>query len=286
MTIWVSRIFDPALNLAIESSLFAKLGPTERQLFLYVNNPCVVIGRNQNPWHEVNLARARSTGTAVIRRRSGGGTVVHDRGNVNFCVQLPRAEFSRDRHLHMLTDRLPKLSVNSRNDIINSTGEKVSGSSYKIERQKCYHHATMLLNSNLPELRKLLSREGMHDRFKNMRGTESIPSPVANAGLSQREFYEACTDGFQQLYGRHEIIEISDVSAEVEEDAKRLQGWSWTFGETPKFEHIIDEYDFVVAKGRILNGPEGTIGRVYRRPLSGVPSEVLDVIDPQGECKA
>lgn len=283
MTIWISRIFDPAVNLAIESSLFSKLGPANRQLFLYVNNPCVVIGRNQNPWFEVNLARARSTGTKVIRRRSGGGTVVHDRGNVNFCVQFPRSEFSRDKHLYMLTDKLRDLSVNERNDIVNSRGEKVSGSSYRIDREKCYHHATMLLNSDLSDLRKLLSREGRKDQFRKMRGTESIPSPVANANVSEKEFYEACINGFQELYGHHEIREISDVPPEIEQDAQTLSSWSWTFGETPRFEHIIDNYDFLVDKGRIMDGPEGTVGSQYRRPLEGIPSGVLDIIDPQSK---
>ena len=57
--------------------LFRFKNPKEPLLLLYKDEPCVVIGRNQNPWKEVNLPALREMEIPWIRRRSGGGTVYH-----------------------------------------------------------------------------------------------------------------------------------------------------------------------------------------------------------------
>ncbi len=59
--------------------LFRHKDPEQPLLLLYRDSPCVVIGRNQNPWKEVNLRASRKTGIPFIRRHSGGGTVYHVR---------------------------------------------------------------------------------------------------------------------------------------------------------------------------------------------------------------
>lgn len=48
-------------------------------LLIYRDEPCVVIGRNQNPWKEINFPALKKVGIPFIRRRSGGGTVYHVR---------------------------------------------------------------------------------------------------------------------------------------------------------------------------------------------------------------
>ena len=59
-------------------------------LLLYRDDPCVVIGRNQNPWKEVNIRAARQAGIPFIRRHSGGGTVYHVRLVPSGPVLVPR----------------------------------------------------------------------------------------------------------------------------------------------------------------------------------------------------
>src|ERR1700761_6770012 len=56
---------DPYFNLSIEHYLFQNCPAGTRVLFFYVNRPCVVIGRNQNPWVEVNLALLRSKSGSI-----------------------------------------------------------------------------------------------------------------------------------------------------------------------------------------------------------------------------
>lgn len=78
-TIYVSESTNPYFNLSLEDWLFRNKPHSEPLLLLYRDTPCVVIGRNQNPWKEVNLPSVRAAGVPFIRRRSGGGTVYHVR---------------------------------------------------------------------------------------------------------------------------------------------------------------------------------------------------------------
>src|SRR4051812_16437175 len=58
--VYVSRVTDPYLNLAFEDHIFRNFDPAStRVLLLYVNRPCIVIGRNQNPWLEANIPLLR-----------------------------------------------------------------------------------------------------------------------------------------------------------------------------------------------------------------------------------
>jgi lipoate-protein ligase A len=132
----------------------------------------VVIGRNQNPWIEVNLGvlRNEELDVKLVRRRSGGGTVFHDEGNVNYSVICPTSAFNRDKHAEMVVRALKSLGaekarVNERHDIVMDKEDKegilkpfkVSGSAYKLTRLRSLHHGTCLLSSpNLQSISKYL----------------------------------------------------------------------------------------------------------------------------------
>ena len=253
--IHVSRSPDPFLNLSVENYLLRSSPPHSTILFLYVNSPCVVIGRNQNPWLEVDLSLIKRPRTGefrgeggrplkmppknvkLVRRRSGGGAVFHDEGNVNYCVICPTANFTRDKHAEMVTsairERNLRARVNERHDIVLDQGElleetdrpdtddmhrtmfhpnsrenkplKVSGSAYKMIRQRCLHHGTCLLAS--PNLH-LISRylRSPSQPFLKARGVESIRSPISNVDTrssspsSNRQFEISVIKAFQKLY--------------------------------------------------------------------------------------
>ena len=138
---YFSASHDPYLNLSIEQYMLQKSSSESTILFLYVNRPSIIIGRNQNPWLEVNLALLKesserpeteppSLGTVdLVRRRSGGGTVFHDEGNFNWTVICPSAIFTRDKHAEMVVRALrscgiERARVNERHDIVLDQGER------------------------------------------------------------------------------------------------------------------------------------------------------------------
>jgi lipoate-protein ligase A len=60
---YTSTSNDPYLNLSIEHHLLQTSPADAAILFLYTNRPSIIIGRNQNPWLEVNLALLNAAAT-------------------------------------------------------------------------------------------------------------------------------------------------------------------------------------------------------------------------------
>jgi lipoate-protein ligase A len=79
---------DPAANLALDEALL-RAEPSGPVLWLWRNPPCVVVGRGQKVHREVREDACARDGIPVLRRASGGGTVFHDRGNLNISLVLP-----------------------------------------------------------------------------------------------------------------------------------------------------------------------------------------------------
>ena len=260
---YISTSHDPYVNLSIEHYLLQKSAPESAVLFLYVNRPSIIIGRNQNPWLEVNLALlnaarngqpdTESHGLGVVdlvRRRSGGGTVFHDEGNVNWTVICPSAKFTRDKHAEMVVRALrscgvDRARVNERHDVVLDQGErkgsmdpgdthstpyqltdpgarrplKVSGSAYKLTKGRALHHGTCLLTS--PNLHAI--PHYLHSPAKGYitaRGVESVSSPVGNINLSKERFIDATSTHFDQMYtsdGRTKSVEVGEDWLEVED---------------------------------------------------------------------
>ncbi len=57
---------------------------SEPCLLLYIQKPCVIIGRNQNAYEEINFDDLRHNDIVLTRRTSGGGAVYDDLGNMSF----------------------------------------------------------------------------------------------------------------------------------------------------------------------------------------------------------
>lgn len=74
---YISTINDAYTNLAIEEWLLRETKPDRYILYLWRNKPCVVVGRNQNPFQECNLRFMEENNIPLVRRRSGGGAVYH-----------------------------------------------------------------------------------------------------------------------------------------------------------------------------------------------------------------
>ncbi|KAJ8060064.1 hypothetical protein OCU04_011674 [Sclerotinia nivalis] len=237
--IYISRTNDPFINLSIEHYLLQNTPADSTVLFLYTNERSIVIGRNQNPWNEVNLSLLKKStigNISLVRRRSGGGTVFHDTGNVNYCVICPTSHFDRDKHAEMVVRALHKLGVeqamvNARHDIVlkpRKSGDggfrifKVSGSAYKLTKERALHHGTCLLTSpNIGSIFKLLRSPAM--RFLTARGVESVSSSVANVNVKNKAFENAVVKEFGEMYGLYEPIILREDVKVIPEIAKGLE---------------------------------------------------------------
>lgn len=226
--VFVSKLSNPYTNLAIEDYIYNQMplaveGNANRLMF-YVNSPCVVIGKNQNPWNEVNLPLLNNLRIPLVRRRSGGGTVVHDLGNVNYSFMTTKDNFDRHtfanlvaRAVNGIADPEKRIMVTERGDIVTEKDNlKVSGSAYKLSKGKSYHHGTMLLNLNLEVLRQLLRRDvAKVGVVKSQAAIASVRSPVTNLNIPNEEFIEAVTNEFKESYGTVREREETDLSQDL-----------------------------------------------------------------------
>lgn len=272
----VSRHHDPFINLALEDYIYQNMPQTLKRLVFYVNLPCVVIGKNQNPWKEVNMPALTRLGVTLVRRNSGGGTVVHDQGNVNFLFMTSKQEFDRMFFAELVANAMNRLhagvKVNDRGDIVTEADNlKISGSAYKISKGRSYHHGTMLLNANLDVLRGVLARDPSLGVIETQ-SIDLVKSPVTNTHVDLEQFIDEViieferhfgseakvSDELQQAIEQNDMMGLGDfydahskdcevvtltkaieIPEEVLDIAKKLRDDQWRFGHTPKFTHTL-----------------------------------------------
>lgn len=259
--IYQSLSTDPYVNLSIEHYLLQNAPDDSSILFLYINQPCVVIGRNQNPWLETDLhalyndrrpGAGNNEAALYVRRRSGGGAVFHDEGNLNYSVISPRTSFTRNKHAEMMVRALHRVgavntSVNERHDIVMTPAEeshwdinepptrKVSGSAFKLTRHRALHHGTCLLDSpNIHDLGRFL-RSPARGSIQ-AKGVESVRSPVGNISSALAESFfstqgvmDSVVEEFAQLYGVHPDAVLRAQRAHAIEP-EIFAGDSWVAG--------------------------------------------------------
>lgn len=149
---------------------------------LWQNEPCVVVGKNQNVLNEINEDFVRKNNIKVARRISGGGAVYHDLGNLNFTFIINDTENRLRNYKKFLTpiiDALITLGVKAemseRNDLT-INGLKFSGNAQYKHRNRLLHHGTILFSSDLNSVRSALKTENTI----NGKWVKSIPSPITN----------------------------------------------------------------------------------------------------------
>jgi lipoate-protein ligase A len=114
----------------------------------------VIVGRGQRIEDEADLAASRELGVPILQRASGGGTVYHHPGNLNFSLYLPlvgiwtSVQRSQDRITGLLAAELRReleVEVEARDGAVFARGVKVSGSA-QLRRRALLHHGTLLLS--------------------------------------------------------------------------------------------------------------------------------------------
>lgn len=170
-----SRVAESNLNL--EQQLLSGL---EEVVLLYVNDRAVVVGRNQTIEAEVDCAYCQEHNIAVVRRQSGGGTVYHDKGNLNYAIICNSSDRPLDRdYTEPIVWALNRLGIaattGSRGEI--TVGDaKISGSSSMIRRGRVLFHGTLLFDSDLEALDAALRG----NTTLQHKGVKSVHSKVCN----------------------------------------------------------------------------------------------------------
>ncbi len=179
MLIVQSKSTDVYRNLAVEEWLLEN-APHLPVLLLYINSPCVVIGKNQNPWRECRLSLMEKDKVPLARRISGGGAVYHDEGNLNVSVIVPRTQYREEKQYELIFETLETFGIQAsklRKNSLAVNGKKFSGQAFCFRSDRVLHHGTLLVNSDLQRLGRYLGSEITGIETK---AVASIPAEVMN----------------------------------------------------------------------------------------------------------
>ncbi|MFN0059337.1 MAG: lipoate--protein ligase [Planctomycetota bacterium] len=235
---------DPYLNLALEEFCVRNLPAAGKYVLFYVNEPSIIIGKNQNTIEEINADYVAAHGVHVVRRISGGGAVYHDHGNLNFSFIEPYrsgsvlkfAEFTAPV-VRVLRELGVPAELTGRNDIL-ADGRKISGNAQFFTAHKMFSHGTLLFASQLDNVSEALRvRAGKIES----KGLKSVRSRVANISeflsrpMELEEFRERLLAGLFAAVGGVTAHELSaaDWSAVEELAASKYRQWSWNYGASP-----------------------------------------------------
>ena len=254
MLITESSSLDVYRNLAVEEYLMER--STEPVLMLWRSDCAVVVGKNQNPWRECRLERMRNDGVPLARRISGGGTVYHDIGNLNYCVVVDRMEYREELAYEMVIQALETLGIRAEktgksNLAVN--GLKFSGNAFCFRKGRALHHGTLLLDTDLERLTRYL---GPSLKAIETRAIRSAPAEVTNLGLPPEAVAAALKACFKTLYGKGGEPSMLPEPAPAALEKQRSAGW--LYGATPKFTVDIHDLHLEVEKGRVIaaRGPQ------------------------------
>lgn len=240
-------ITDPRINLAIEEYALTTMDVEKDSFFLfYINQPSIIIGRNQNTVEEINTDFVEQNGIIPVRRLSGGGAVYHDLGNLNFSfITKDDGESFRNfkKFTQPIVDALKEMGIDAelsgRNDIM-AEGRKISGNAQFATKGRMFSHGTLLFDSEMDAVVSALKVR--KDKIES-KGIKSIRSRVANISefleqpMSIEEFKKRL---LISIFGGEQNIVYQELSEQDWENIhklseKRYQAWDWNFGKSPKF---------------------------------------------------
>jgi lipoic acid synthetase/lipoate-protein ligase A len=212
--------------LAMEEYVAAAFG---RGFFVWSVAPTVIIGRNQDLEAEVNLQYCREHGVNIVRRKSGGGCVYADRGNLMLSYVTPDRGVDKvfGDFLGQLSSFLRSLGLNAvttaHNDVL-VDGFKVSGNAFFSLPSCSIVHGTLLHSVDMDALARAITpsaeKLGKH-------GVQSVRQRVSNLvdlGL------ELGTDGLEaalipafcdseRILGASDIQSVKDIEKSYTEPA-------------------------------------------------------------------
>jgi lipoate-protein ligase A len=238
---------DPALNLALEEYAVRNLNINHEYALLYVNSPCIIIGRHQNAFEEINYPHILQNNFPVYRRISGGGTVYHDPGNLNFSfiTRYDKKKFNNYAFFNRtILETLQSLHVpaelNKRNDIVIEE-KKISGNAQFTSLDRMVSHGTLLFKADLRKLHDSLQPPSYNVTSRSIKSVRSAVTNISGYLAAESDistFKEAIA---QNIFGQQIRVENYSFSPAEWEQIQQLaetkyRQWDWNFGESPLFQ--------------------------------------------------
>lgn len=237
---------NPKLNLALEEYALRHFDASTDYLLFYINEPSIIIGRNQNTLEEINQEYIDDNNIHVVRRVSGGGAVYHDLGNLNFSFITNHDGKSISNFkkftapvIKVLNDMGVSAELKGRNDILVNE-KKISGTAQFSTGKRMISHGTLLFDTDMSEVAKALQVKMSKIQSK---GHKSVRSRVANisdflkTAIPMADFKKELLTGLYEASEPFETHKLSEAEwkAVHQLKAEKYDQWDWNYGRSPKF---------------------------------------------------
>lgn len=231
---------NPYENVATEYDYYNNIKEDEIIFLLWQNESCVVMGRNQNIFRELDLEYITKNKISPVRRFTGGGCVYHDLGNLNFTFISSQKNKDLDLWIKILLNALELSDIQAkkegRNDLL-CNGKKFSGMAWLEDEEKFMIHGTLMVNLDLSVLGKCLTPD--YSKFIG-KGIKSVKSRVCNLSdinkeITVTQLKENLVKSFRTFYP-NTIIEKQKESTNKQKISQAIQKEEWIYGKNEKAE--------------------------------------------------
>ena len=271
---------DIRRNLATEQYLMNSDHMQVPFMLFYIEDSCIIVGRNQNTLEEINQKYCEEHGVTITRRLSGGGAMYQDMGNLCFSFVVPsdQIKFGDFKDLvKPVVDALHEMGatgaeVTGRNDIVIDS-KKFSGNAMNSRDGKTFSHGTLMYNVNTEVVADAL--QVPKDKIES-KGIKSVRSRVTNImpylkpefqNLTTQQFRDELikrimkVDTIEEAQKNEYHLTDEDNQAIEEIENKWYKNDEWVYGKSPDFtvkkrKHFTGgtiDARFMVEHGKIAN---------------------------------
>ena len=180
--------------LAMEEHIARRLPPAD-YFFMWQVEPSVIFGRNQLIASEVNVAYCQSHAIGMYRRKSGGGCVYADEGNImlSYITSDDNVWRTYNKYITLLLSALRRIGITAtasgRNDVM-IDGRKVSGNAFYRLPGRSIVHGTMLYDTDIANMQNALTPSS--DKLRS-KGVASIRQHITTI----RSHYDISINDFK-----------------------------------------------------------------------------------------
>lgn len=244
---------DIRYNLALETYLMEHADLSEPILYFYINSPCIILGRYQNAYEEINQQYVQDHNIIITRRTSGGGAVFDDLGNVSFSFITKDDGDSVGnfgRFTEPVLEALHKMGatgaqLSGRNDL-QIDGKKFSGNAMHAQDGRLFAHGTLMYDVDLTQIEHALNVP--QDKIAS-KGIKSVHSRVTNLKpYFEPQFQQLTIQQFRDALAQ-QILALADLKQAkrylIDETTRHgvqalldqyYHNWDWVYGKSPAFE--------------------------------------------------
>ena len=247
--------------LAMEEYVARQKRTGRDAFFMWQVEPTVIFGRNQLIENEVNLDYCRRNGIRAYRRKSGGGCVYADRGNIMFSYITDEqgVNFTYGRYVSLVVGMLQRLGVpataSGRNDIL-VDGRKVSGNAFYRLPGRSIVHGTMLYDTDMQHMLGAITPDAEKLQSKGVQSVRQHIALLRDYISLDIEQFKAFARNF--LCGDDELhLSEADV-ARIEEMEQEYLSEDFIMGHNPRYTVVrrrrIEGVGILEARMELKNG--------------------------------